>query len=230
MRKSMLCAAALMLMAGAAVGMFARGYTAGRVSEKEMVRMEATGLENSEREAAGILTPAKDEQLASSDGASMIIDDDAVPLAPGPGSVGVDTGVVTEYLQPADQENPYIRQVVDLVNEERVKAGMTPLEKSDEISLAAGVRAGEIISAFSHTRPDGTSYRTALEQRGIAYRVCGENVAYGYSTPEAVMSAWMDSEGHKANILNQDYTSIGVGYVKDSRGLGYWTQLFTTKR
>lgn len=230
MRKSILCAAALMLMAGTAVGMFAEGYTAGRESGKEMVNIEAAGLEASESADASILTPAKDEQLASSEESSIIIDDDDVPLAPGPGSVGVDTGIVTEYLQPSSQENPYIRQVVDLVNAERVKAGMTPLEKSDEISLAAGVRAGEIISAFSHTRPDGTSYRTALEQRGIAYRVCGENVAYGYSTPEAVMSAWMDSEGHRANILNQDYTSIGVGYEKDSRGLGYWTQLFTTKR
>lgn len=192
------------------------------------------------KEAAGILTPAKDAQVdiaqESGNEASVntepvvTIDDDHVPLAAEPGNVGIDTELVTEYVQPVSQESPYILQVMALVNEERVKAGMTPLERSDEVSLAAGIRAEELTSSFFHTRPDGTSYRTALEQRGISYRGCGENVAYGYSTPEAVMSAWMDSGGHRENILNQDYTNIGVGYFKDNRGRGYWAQIFTTRR
>lgn len=213
MKKSMLCAAAVMLIAGAAVGMFARGYT------------PKTGLTG---ENFSILTPAEDEQELSLAESVVTIADDDVPLAAGPG-IGTDLGIASEYTQPINQENPYIRQVIALVNEERAKAGLPPLEKSDDINLAAGLRAEEITSSFSHTRPDGSSYRTVLEQSGIAYRGCGENVAYGYSTPDAVMSAWMDSEGHRNNILNADYTNIGVGYVKDN-GLGYWAQIFTVRR
>ena len=113
------------------------------------------------------------------------------------------------------------------MNEERAKAGLAPLEKSDDVSLAASVRAKELTASFSHTRPDGSAYRTVLEQNGVSYRSCGENVAFGYRTPEAVMSAWMTSEGHKENILNEKYTNIGVGYFKDGSGQGYWAQIFT---
>lgn len=208
MKKSLLCAAAVMLIAGAAVGMFAKGY----VTRRESVITEA-----------GILTPAKDEELAFSEDAGVTIADEEVPLAAGP-------GILDGGMADAVQESPYIRQIVNLVNEERTKAGLMPLEKSDGISLAAAVRAEELTSSFSHTRPDGSAYRTVLEQNGITYRSCGENVAYGYSTPEAVMDAWMDSDGHRANILNDGYTNIGVGYFKDNRGLGYWAQIFTTVR
>ncbi|MCI9162898.1 MAG: hypothetical protein HFG59_06520 [Lachnospiraceae bacterium] len=177
----------------------------------------------------GILTPASEKgDLASGTGAW--IPDEEVPLAPGPGGVAAEPGLVAEAGQPVIQESPYIRQVVSLVNEERTKAGLTTLEKSDNISLAAAVRAEELTSSFSHTRPDGSAYRTVLEQNGVSYRSCGENVAFGYRTPEAVMSAWMTSEGHKENILNEKYTNIGVGYFKDSSGQGYWAQIFTVGR
>lgn len=201
-----------MLLAGLAVGL-----AAGEKTEKEGRVIQV----------ADILTVAKDEMPGDSE---TVILDEEVPLAPGPGLSGAESGAVAEYTQPVIQESPYARQVVILVNEERRKAGLLPLERSDEVSSAAAVRAQELTSSFSHTRPDGSAYRTVLEQTGISYRSCGENVAYGYSTPEAVMSAWMTSTGHRDNILNEDYTNIGVGYFKDSGGLGYWTQIFTIKK
>lgn len=102
MKKSMLCAAAVMLIAGAAVGMFAVGYT------------PKTGLTG---ENFSILTPAKDEQELSLAESVVTIADDDVPLAAGPG-IGTDLGIASEYTQPINQENPYIRQVIALVNEE----------------------------------------------------------------------------------------------------------------
>lgn len=212
MRTSRTGMAVLMLLAGLSVGLVAKsgaGKQAGII------------------QVADILTAARDEQLEDRE---TVILDEEVPLAPGPGILGAEGGAVAGYAPPVIQESPYVRQVVALVNEERTKAGLLPLEKSDEVSSAAAVRAQELPSSFSHTRPDGSAYRTVLEQIGIRYRSCGENVAYGYSTPEAVMSAWMGSEGHRDNILNEGYTNIGVGYFVDSSGLGYWTQIFTIKK
>ena len=77
---------------------------------------------------------------------------------------------------------------------------------------------------FSHTSPTyGTPFQM-MKSFGISYRTAGENIAYGYATPQAVMNGWMNSSGHRANILNASYTRIGVGYVPSGH---YWTQLFT---
>ena len=113
-----------------------------------------------------------------------------------------------------------------LVNEERAKAGLSPLTLYTRAASAAAVRSGEIQTSFSHTRPDGSSFSTALTQAGVNYRSSGENIAYGQTTPEQVMNSWMNSSGHRANILNVDFTSIGVGYTQSSSGTPYWTQLF----
>ena len=120
----------------------------------------------------------------------------------------------------------FVQQVINLVNEERAKAGLSPLQESAQVSRAASVRAQETIRSFSHTRPDGSSFSTVLQQNGISYQSAGENIAYGQRTPQEVMNAWMNSQGHRANILNANFTTIGVGYVQDSSGVGYWTQLF----
>lgn len=120
------------------------------------------------KDAYGILTPAMDdgESFPGGTQAGEEIFDVPVPLAPG------------------GEISPYVDQVLMLVNVERGKAGLAPLEKSSQIGAAAAVRAKELASAFSHTRPDGSSYKTVLGQGGIAYLSCGENVAYGYRTPE----------------------------------------------
>ena len=124
-------------------------------------------------------------------------------------------------------EVSFEEQVVKLVNEERAKAGLGALTLDKQIAAAAQVRAKETEQSFSHTRPNGTSFSTALKEQGVTYRGAGENIAWGQKTPEEVMRAWMNSEGHRANILNAKYTKIGVGYYKNAQGRNYWTQLFT---
>lgn len=125
------------------------------------------------------------------------------------------------------QEHAYVRRIAELVNEERAKAGLSPLTLQKNISAAAQVRAVETETSFSHTRPNGTNFSTALKEAGVSYRGSGENIAWGQKTPEQVMQGWMNSPGHRANILNAKYTSIGVGYYQNTRGVNYWTQLFT---
>lgn len=120
----------------------------------------------------------------------------------------------------------YVEQVVALVNEERAKEGLDPVTLDSQISAAAQVRAKEAAQSFSHTRPDGSSCFTALKEAGISYRGAGENIAYGQSTPAAVMQAWLNSSGHRANIMNAKYTKIGVGYTVIN-GVAYWSQFFT---
>ena len=91
---------------------------------------------------------------------------------------------------------------------------------------AAQTRAGELQTSFSHTRPSGASCFTALTEAGVSYTRAGENIAYGQSTPEAVVQSWMNSSGHRANLLSSSFTTIGVGYTVVN-GTAYWAQLFT---
>lgn len=132
----------------------------------------------------------------------------------------------TEDNKEDTTELSFAEQVVALVNEERAKAGLAPVTMNVTLTKAANVRSKEIVTSFSHTRPNGSSFSTAITQQGMNYRGAGENIAYGQFTPEQVMDGWMNSSGHRANILNKNYTTIGVGYYKSASGVGYWTQLF----
>ena len=110
-------------------------------------------------------------------------------------------------------------EVVRQVNAERARAGLRALSVSAELSRAARVRAVEITRKFSHTRPDGSAWRT------VSSAAYGENIAVGQRTADKVMAAWMTSSGHRANILRPSYGSIGVCAVI-SGGVTYWVQLF----
>ncbi|MBR5308444.1 MAG: CAP domain-containing protein [Clostridia bacterium] len=126
-----------------------------------------------------------------------------------------------------NQQASYITEILKLVNAERAKYGLSPLSAtSTKLNSAAQKRAEEQAVMFSHTRPSGQSWTTVLSEFGVSYRRAGENVAYGQSTPEEVMSAWMSSDGHRANILGEDYTELGVGHYKKN-GTDYWSQIFT---
>lgn len=116
--------------------------------------------------------------------------------------------------------------VASLVNAARRDAGLSELELDADLCAAAQARAQEIAQSFSHTRPDGSSCFTILEEFGISYRAAGENIAMGQRTPEEVMDGWMNSSGHRANILNGTFTSIGVGYYVDGAGAAHWVQIF----
>lgn len=120
-----------------------------------------------------------------------------------------------------DKASEYEAEVVRLVNIERVKNGLSELEQDGELDKAADIRAEEIIGYFSHTRPDGSDCFTVLNGNGISYQTVGENIAAGYTTPDRVVEGWMNSPGHRANILNANFTQIGVGF-KDDR----WVQIF----
>ncbi len=124
--------------------------------------------------------------------------------------------------------HPYLKQVVDLVNAERAKEGLAPLTVNVKVQAAAQVRAMESEKLFSHTRPDGSSFATALKEQNVSYRRAGENIAWGQRTPQQVVTAWMNSAGHRANIMNPGFTTIGVGYYQNANGTNYWCQLFTS--
>ena len=119
----------------------------------------------------------------------------------------------------------YEQKVVTLVNRERAANGLAALSMSKTLSDGARIKSQDLHDNryFSHNSP---TYGTPFEMMrsfGITYSYAGENIAMGYSTPEAVVRAWMQSPGHRANILSAHFTSIGVGYVADG---GYWTQWF----
>lgn len=139
------------------------------------------------------------------------------------------TGMTYEEEQAyKNDRNNFAEQVVTLVNRIRVANGLNKLTTYDKLTEVAQLRAKEIETNYSHTRPDGTKCFTALEDAGIRSTTAGENIAKGYSTPERVVDAWMNSPGHRANILNPSYTMIGVGYVYDeyTTDANYWTQVF----
>lgn len=125
------------------------------------------------------------------------------------------------------EEKTFAEQVVELVNAERVKAGLSTLTLEKETESAALLRAHEIETSFSHTRPDGRAFSSVLTDLGISFKGAGENIAWGQSSPEEVMTGWMNSEGHRANILNPQFTKMGVGYYQNAAGRNFWTQLFT---
>ena len=130
-------------------------------------------------------------------------------------------------MEEETQDTTYVEQVVKLVNEERKKAGLSELTLDKSIEAAAHIRAKEIEQLFSHIRPNGSAFATVLKEQGISYTGAGENIAWGQATPEEVMRAWMNSDGHRANILNSKFTKIGVGFYQNSKGVKHWTQLFT---
>ena len=123
-------------------------------------------------------------------------------------------------------ENSYVQQIVDLVNQERRKEGLSSVTLDSTLTNAAMTRAKEIEISFAHTRPNGTSFSTVLAEYQISYRAAGENIAWGQSSPQEVMNGWMNSSGHRANILNANYKKIGVGYYKNASGRKFWSQLF----
>ena len=118
----------------------------------------------------------------------------------------------------------YANEVLTLVNEQRSQAGLGALSWDSNLASAANVRAKEIVSSFSHTRPDGSACFTAVVNDG-SYMMLGENIAYGYTSASSVMNGWMNSEGHRANILNGSFTKLGVSCYYEN-GTYYWVQIF----
>ncbi|MEU0673570.1 CAP domain-containing protein [Streptomyces sp. NPDC006172] len=122
-----------------------------------------------------------------------------------------------------------VAEVVSLVNSERSKAGCSPLTVNAKLAKAAQDHSADMASHrnMSHTGSDGSDPGARITRAGYAWSTYGENVAYGYSTPEQVMAGWMASPGHKRNILNCAFKEIGVGLAQPG---SYWTQDFAAAR
>ena len=134
----------------------------------------------------------------------------------------------------ADELKAHTDAMFALVNQEREKAGLAPLVRDSLLDEAAMIRAAEIrvveLAGWKpHTRPDGTSWRTLLDDMGIRGNRCGENISRGKTSPGAAMDSWMQSEGHRANILRNNYGSIGIGVFERDNGSLDFIQIFMLK-
>lgn len=122
----------------------------------------------------------------------------------------------------------YEREVIRLVNEHRRANGLADLSYDWELSRVARIKSQDMRDNgyFAHNSPTYGSPFNMMKSFGIKYRSAAENIARGYATPKAVVDGWMNSSGHRANILNPSFTHIGVGYASDGN---YWTQMFISK-
>ena len=122
----------------------------------------------------------------------------------------------------------YEREVIALVNEYRRANGLSELSYDWELSRVARIKSQDMKDSgyFAHNSPTYGSPFSMMKNFGIKYRSAAENIARGYATPKTVVDGWMNSSGHRANILNPSFTHIGVGYVSDGN---YWTQMFISK-
>ena len=133
--------------------------------------------------------------------------------------------------KPSTDFSSYQQQVLDLVNAERAKRGISALTLDSSLSSVATKKSQDMVNKnyFDHTSPTYGSPFDMMKQFGISYRSAGENIAKGQKTPQEVVAAWMNSEGHRKNILNPNFTNLGVGIAKDSNKTTYWTQMFIGK-
>jgi uncharacterized protein, YkwD family len=129
---------------------------------------------------------------------------------------------------PASAVTTYEDQVITLVNQQRAKRGLMALKKNATLAYIARLKSSDMATHgyFSHTSPTLGSPFTMMLHYGIRYSAAGENIAMGQPTPQSVMNAWMNSPGHRANILSPAYNQIGVGLARNKSGVPYWTQEF----
>ncbi|MDB8791140.1 CAP domain-containing protein [Romboutsia sp. 1001216sp1] len=125
----------------------------------------------------------------------------------------------------------YQREIVNIVNAERSKRGLAPLTLDSSLSNVATKKSQDMINRgyFDHNSPTYGSPFDMMKQFGINYKAAGENIAMGQKDPQDVMNSWMNSDGHRKNILGPNFTHIGVGIAKASNGQLYWTQMFIGK-
>lgn len=123
----------------------------------------------------------------------------------------------------------YEQKVAELVNIERKNAGLAPLTLDTAISNVARLKSQDMAknNYFAHQSPTYGSAGDMLTKYSIKWSAWGENIASGQKTPEAVVTAWMNSPGHRANIMSANFTKLGVGYATNANGTPYWTQMFT---
>lgn len=150
----------------------------------------------------------------------------ATTPAKDPSNSGTGTGTTTGNSGSESTQSDFAAQVVKLVNAERAKAGLSALASDALLDKVAVAKVKDMSNNnyFDHQSPTYGSPFDMMKQFGVTYSYAGENIAKGQKTPQEVVTAWMNSEGHRANILNKNFTKIGVGYYN-----GYWAQEFIGK-
>ncbi|MFE4239956.1 CAP domain-containing protein [Peribacillus butanolivorans] len=133
-----------------------------------------------------------------------------------------------EKTETSSELSAFEQQVVKLTNAERAKQGLAALKIDTELSKVARLKSQDMKDKnyFDHNSPTYGSPFDMMKKFGISYTSAGENIAQGQKTPEEVVEAWMNSQGHRENIMNSSFTHIGVGYVESGN---YWTQQFIGK-
>lgn len=144
-------------------------------------------------------------------------------LALGAPALAAGAAVTVDYVGVFDYDAAYA--ILDIVNAERSTRGLSALRMDEELLETAMFRAAECAVFYSHTRPNGENLSSLLSNKDTL--VLGENIAYGQNSAQEVMSAWMSSEGHQANILGNNYSSIGIGCFYQYGDI-YWTQVFSS--
>ncbi|MBU9713425.1 CAP domain-containing protein [Evansella tamaricis] len=136
-------------------------------------------------------------------------------------------GEVIRLKEAAEHHSQFEDQVVNLVNQQRRRNGLQPLQHRADLKRVAHRKAEDMIKSnyFSHNSPNYGSPFDMIRTFGISYQAAAENIAKGQTTPEQVMNSWMNSSGHRANILNGNFDTIGVGFYR-----GAWVQLFIKAR
>ena len=183
---------------------------------------------------AGVSTPsaAMDQWMKLDFARERILNADATTMSVGHYEGGAYNNYwVLIFSYPENScTSDYRQEVLDLVNAERAKYGLHPLVMGDaNLTAAAQKRAEEIATVNSHVRPDGSKWYTVLKEYNVTDAAAGENAAWGSVSPEEVVNAWMNSAGHRANILDPEARAMGVGYYyNSSSSWGHqWIQLFT---
>ncbi len=154
-------------------------------------------------------------------------------------NAGVDLGAIaaSQRLSPAlevvpaqhlsQAEDPAVAELLTRVNQERQQAGVNPLRLNPQLTTAAQGHAQDMANTgrISHTGSDGSTMRSRIDATGYRWRAIGENVAMGQPTAAAVMESWLNSPGHRQNLLNPTFTELGLGRA-EAGGRLYWVQVF----
>ncbi|MDD3219260.1 MAG: Ig-like domain-containing protein [Lachnospiraceae bacterium] len=145
-----------------------------------------------------------------------------------------DNEEVVTYAHPSICTD-YEWEVLRLTNKQRAANGVEPLSTFPVLQGVSDLRKAEQLELYSHTRPNGSRFSTSLTEAGISWNTCGENIAAGYGSPASVVNGWMNSDGHRSNILNSNFTQMGSGYIYSEQSANplytsYWVQVFTGTR
>ena len=193
-------------------------------SEQESEKISTESLTTEELSTQEINTEVETESSDSQNTPQQSTPEQSAPEPPAP-EPEPEPVPQTPYFNEA-----YEQAVLDQVNQVRQGLGLSPLTLNTTLVNAAHTRSMEIVEQASHTRPDGRSCFTAWDDAGVSYISAGENIAAGQQTPEEVMEDWINSPGHYANIIDENFTELAVGcyYVPGSTYGYYWVQCFNT--